>query len=758
MQKLAKLILWVLVLIILIVVSALAFAILKPQASLSFLEYGTGYKVKSDEFIVDTSASALSSKGLTVTGPEGKELFSAEDFRASVDAAGAWNGDRPFWDIRISNAHVYLSAKQSPKADAAGLSKAAASELDFGRILGAKSVNIDSLTVHTGETATRYSVSLERNDEQQFSLVMRLGDRLAIDGLLGYKLADRTSLHLTIPELDVRPMMTPDRPAAQQQAKSSQAKNGQAENSSSTEEEAVLDWAWLGMLRNADLQLTLGRLSLPDHAIEGVDAKLGFGIDSVNIDVNVDAINLDHSKASSVPKLKLLAELKTLGLHTSGRDLTGELTLSANNVKAAVDGDFNVNSATGNSFSIDATLGRQSSISGLLPASLKPYLPADLSAKLAIDGLVYSLGSFKATFAKSDLAGELKLSLINGNPDLYALLHSNNLFVGQSDSAAPAHTEDLSEPAEDALVEKGEDRDQAGKKDKLFSKDALDFSWLDDGKYDVELRANTLQLYQAGFSDFEMNLTGEQGQLQLKPFGASLGGGGFTGSASIKRAKAGVQAELAFGLEGVDLEAFGVVPQEQLSGGKTQLLLDVSALGSSTAELAASLNGKLHLLVRDAVVQNDSFELIGSDLLLETLNKLNPFAKSDPTTKLHCALVHFDIKDGLMKSDKALVVETEKMEIVGDGSINLEDETLGILITPNAKQTVGLNVGSVVKFMKLGGTLASPSPAVDAGGLLKSGASIGAALSTGGVSLLAENLVNKVAKGNACSAALSTQE
>ncbi|MFK8021304.1 MAG: AsmA family protein [Pseudomonadales bacterium] len=756
MQKLAKLTLWVLGFMILIVVAVLAFAIIKPQASLKLLEHGTGYKVESDELVVDTSASALSSKGLTVTDPQGKKLFSAENFLASVDALGAWNGVSPFWDIRIANAHLYLSSAENSEADAKAPSQVAASALDFGRILGAKSVNIDSLTVHTGETETLYSVMLERMDEQQFSLVMRVGDRLAVDGELEYKLAGRTSLHLTIPELDLRPMMSADTTVVQEQAESNNSGDG----------EAVLDWAWLGMLRNADVQLTLGRLLLPDHAIEGADAKLGFGVDSVNVDLDLDAIKLDHAKTSSVPKLKLQTQLKALGLQTTGADLAGELTLSAINLKTKVGGNFNVNGVTGNKFSVDANLGHQSSIDGLLPENIKPYLPAQLSAKLAIDELSYSLSALQATLAKSDIAGELKLSLVDGSPDIYARLHSNNLLVGQSDSTTSADSEEISEPIDDTLqegqaeksTEEGMEQVQPAKKDKLFSKNPIDFAWLDEGKYDVEITANTLQLYQAGFSDFKMKLTGEQGKLQLEPFGASLGGGGFTGSASVNRAETGMQAKLAFGLKGVDLEAFGVVPQEQLSGGKTELQLNIATLGGSTAELASSLNGKVHLLVRDAVLQNDSFELIGSDLLLETLNKLNPFAKSDPTTKLHCALVHFDIENGLMKTDKGLVVETEKMEIIGDGNINLEDETLDILITPNAKQTVGLNVGSVVKFMKLGGTLASPSPAVDAGGLLKSGASIGAALSTGGVSLLAENLVNKVAKENACRAALAVEE
>ena len=52
-------------------------------------------------------------------------------------------------------------------------------------------------------------------------------------------------------------------------------------------------------------------------------------------------------------------------------------------------------------------------------------------------------------------------------------------------------------------------------------------------------------------------------------------------------------------------------------------------------------------MVEEAVLMNDFIELVGSDLVMETLNKLNPFAKEDPTTQLSCALVRFTAEDGI---------------------------------------------------------------------------------------------------------------
>ena len=103
-------------------------------------------------------------------------------------------------------------------------------------------------------------------------------------------------------------------------------------------------------------------------------------------------------------------------------------------------------------------------------------------------------------------------------------------------------------------------------------------------------------------------------------------------------------------------------------------------------------------------------------------------------------------------------METSKMEIVGDGTIDLNSEKLDIGFTPNAKSGVGINIGSLVKFLKVGGTLAAPRPAADAGGLLKSGLAIGAAISTGGASVVAEGLAKRaLGAGSICDVARAEQ-
>ncbi|NOX49490.1 MAG: AsmA-like C-terminal region-containing protein [Gammaproteobacteria bacterium] len=289
----------------------------------------------------------------------------------------------------------------------------------------------------------------------------------------------------------------------------------------------------------------------------------------------------------------------------------------------------------------------------------------------------------------------------------------------------------------------------------LFSDVPLPLDWLADAAIDISLQAKMLSLQQAQFQDFLFRIEAAEGELRVSPISGSIGEGGFDGEFSLAMdTRVGgtqVVSRFDFSMQGVRLEQFGFLPSEELSGGDVFAEISLQSTGLTPHKMVSSMQGEVLLMVEAAQLRNDLVELVGSDVLLEMANKLNPFTKEDPTTELECGLAKFAIEAGLMTSDKQLVVDTTKMEIIGDGKINLSEETLDITFSPSAKSGVGVNVGSLVKFIKLGGDLRHPTPQVDALGILQSGAAVGAALSTGGISLVAEGLAKRALNaGSAC--------
>ena len=232
---------------------------------------------------------------------------------------------------------------------------------------------------------------------------------------------------------------------------------------------------------------------------------------------------------------------------------------------------------------------------------------------------------------------------------------------------------------------------------------------------------------------------------------ALFGGGEVSSDTSLVRRKEIVDVDFNLTASDVVLEKLKLLPPEELKNGLTDLSIALKTNGKSSRDLAQSLDGNVKINVGDGLIGNDSFELIGSDVILNLLNKLNPFSKKDKTTKLECAVVNLKVEKGKINIDKSLALRTSKLTMVADGHVDLSSERIKLGLTPKARQGVGVDVSSLVKFIALGGTLSKPAPTVTASGLLKSAAVVGAAVSTGGVSLLATSVAEKtVTKVDVC--------
>ena len=96
------------------------------------------------------------------------------------------------------------------------------------------------------------------------------------------------------------------------------------------------------------------------------------------------------------------------------------------------------------------------------------------------------------------------------------------------------------------------------------------------------------------------------------------------------------------------------------------------------------------------------------------------------------------------------------MNVYGGGTINLKTEALDIGIKPKAQEGVGLNLSQLAGLVRIGGTIANPAPKADTKAALSAGLSAGAAIASGGLSLLGEGALSGSSKdsGNPCDIAL----
>ncbi len=505
--------------------------------------------------------------------------------------------------------------------------------------------------------------------------------------------------------------------------------------------EAEIDWSWMKAL-NSEINIEIGEILANQQILKDASAQLKL-VDGV-VDINSLKARLklndkEHPERSLVTDLvEISGTIQPLGKKTQGKDVQLAIIVDDGNAKLELRGDLNVNGLGENDLKIEAEAKNLDALSKYLQIDLSSHLPANARAnvKTSEDGLL--IPQFIANINESDVSGNINVDWSNNVMKINGAVNSKLFDLTPLVSVS----KDVSEKTE-------------ANKGQVFSDAVIDWAWLESYDVNIDLNVDKLVADKNTFHKVNASIDLGNGALHLKPLQVFYADGRIKGLLMLK--KTGDSAKLVSELDAINLSlaAMGATGDSVLEGGITDVVMELSGEGKSLHQIMSSLNGEIVAEVQKGVIKNDAFEIIGSDIILELLTMLNPFMKEDETTELECAAVKFTAKDGVLTSKNQMAVETTKMKIVGGGIVDMNTEELEIGFSPSAKEGFGVNVSSLVKFVRLGGTLSNPSPEADPVGILKSGAALGAAMSSGGLSLLVEGLLKRVtSSGSACTKAL----
>ena len=180
--------------------------------------------------------------------------------------------------------------------------------------------------------------------------------------------------------------------------------------------------------------------------------------------------------------------------------------------------------------------------------------------------------------------------------------------------------------------------------------------------------------------------------------------------------------------------------------------LELKSVGSSPRELASVANGRILLTQGSGKIKNNILGKVSGDIFAQLFNSLNPLAEHEEFSNWECTVVSVNLVDGLADID-GMLAQGEKVMIVGGGDVNLKTEKLNIEFNTKPRSGVGISADMfVTPFVKVKGTLASPSVGLNEKGTLLTG---GAAVATGGLSLLLKAAFDRAtAEGDQCKKAL----
>lgn len=272
---------------------------------------------------------------------------------------------------------------------------------------------------------------------------------------------------------------------------------------------------------------------------------------------------------------------------------------------------------------------------------------------------------------------------------------------------------------------------------------------------DVDLRIETLTFRDAAsLGPMQLRAKIADGRLTAEPVQLD-GGAGQTLLASVT--VDAHQAAWTLRFEGNSVNLGEMIARlghdKAVSGGSTDLGLDLRAHGKSLRAIFSSLNGS-GLLKAGPLRVNNFAVGVGEGVVARLFSMANPFQKTDPDTDVKCVAARLQIADGLLTAANNLAVETAKYNLLMNGSVNFRTESLDFVVTPVVSNA--LTVGDISTIVHVGGTLAAPTLGLTGAGAVKSVASLGATLTLPGVSQLVGSIFRKAVNDpNPCATALS---
>jgi len=255
--------------------------------------------------------------------------------------------------------------------------------------------------------------------------------------------------------------------------------------------------------------------------------------------------------------------------------------------------------------------------------------------------------------------------------------------------------------------------------------DKLDLSVLNELNAQVTLDIAKLLINEdITLNNIKSKVVVEKGILNINPFSAVAGGGNLAGSVSLN-SKGNVTSIV---LSGKDIVLPDFVKSLQpgndstfgfLSGGQTNLNINLKSNGGTYQQLVENLDGQVLLVVGASRLQAGAMKYLKGDFISHLLSALNLKSK-DPTMSLNCAVVRADLKNKTADFPKGIVFDSKKLVVVGDGKVNLKNDKIDIAIKPFNGNLTDTNIAQALSsLIKISGTVSNPGIAIDTASVVK---------------------------------------
>jgi uncharacterized protein involved in outer membrane biogenesis len=495
--------------------------------------------------------------------------------------------------------------------------------------------------------------------------------------------------------------------------------------------------------------LQLGALELRDARLSYRDGRSGksrsLGVERLRLDSEGEGQRLDARLASGAQPLQLSGRIGRLAALTRGEaDWPFDLQLDGNGLKAGAKGLLR-GGAPARTLQADVSLqltDQRALVAWVGPLPALP-LPAEARGRLTLAGPALRIDGLQLSLAQQLLNGTLgaqtqapwtfEAQLNGGTIDLGRWLPSR-AAPGGGAATAPR---------------------------RVFGDQPLGLESLPDAQGTLVLRADrVLAPGWPPLSRLNLQLRLQPGRVSADPVSFGLAGGSVSGSLALSKSGAApprLNLRAQAGRLSLDELLRAAGSSAYASGGQLQLRADLDMSGATPRALASGANGELLLAVNDTTLGQGSSPL-GTHMLRRLLQALTLRPELELSSRIDCAVLRLPLQNGVAAIDRSIALETQDLAISAKGQVRFDDETLALAFTPTPRQGLKSDPLNLARLVLLKGPWRSPQVELDPKGVLGTAASLGLATATGGMSLIAQQMLQGKPQTEVCRVAMSAPQ
>lgn len=408
----------------------------------------------------------------------------------------------------------------------------------------------------------------------------------------------------------------------------------------------------------------------------------------INLDGN--ALDFDYTIDISIGSLEeLLLE------NTSWMEISTSIAETAFTFNGNVD-----LSTASKSMSLQATVQGENlaSLNNLLHLDLPPLASYRLETGLHLRPNEYELQRLMIRTGSSSLEGGAKVLKSEDKVSIDLKLQSQMVQIDDFifDDWSWTKDQDVSkEPEETELTDKSEKTET-----EIVSSEAetpaynkiLDEELLARFDCSLSIEANKVLSGKDDLGSGRLRATVQDGRIRIDPLMFQLPGGKIEMMASIKPGAEKSDAELKVDMQNFDI-GFLVrrsKPESDM-GGLVNVFTDLHSSAATIAELLENGNGYLDF---SGNLENFNAGII--DLWAVNLVAAIVTSTEKNKSQLNCAVGRWSVTDGILKSD-AFFIDTGKIRICAEGTVNLKNKQIDIDVKPRAKKPEFFSLATPLK-------------------------------------------------------------